>query len=155
MRLAMRTNLAMRTLMYCAAQSPNLVRRADIATCCGASEAHIGIVVHRLQRVGYLTTLRGRSGGVLLARPASDICVAEIVQEFEVDSPFAGCDEPAPDGCPLRSGCRLRPVFDKALAAFYAVLADVTLSDLVDGNSALSSIFAAASPEPLVACQSK
>jgi len=44
MRLTMRTNLAMRTLMFCAVNPGRTVRKAEIASYCNASENHLGLV---------------------------------------------------------------------------------------------------------------
>lgn len=62
MRITMRTNLAMRILMFCAVNQDRRVTKADIATGCNSSENYIGQVVNQLARIGYLKTLRGRHG---------------------------------------------------------------------------------------------
>ena len=63
MRLTTRTNLAMRTLMFCAVNPDRIVRKHEVAEPCGASENHLAQVIHLLARKGYIRTQRGRSGG--------------------------------------------------------------------------------------------
>lgn len=144
MRLTIRTNLAMRTLMYCAVNEGQTVRKRAIAEACAASENHLAQVIHGLALAGFLTTLRGRSGGLRLARPAAQITVGAVVRAFESGVPFAECMEADGGACPLRGACRLKCVFGDALEAFYATLDRVTLADLVQDNTGLARLLRAA-----------
>lgn len=56
MRLTTRTNLAMRTLMFCAVNPGQIVRKHEVAEACGASENHLAQVIHMLARKGYVRT---------------------------------------------------------------------------------------------------
>ena len=145
MRLTVRTNLAMRALMTCAVHAPATVRKADIARLCHGSEAHFGLVVNKLAQTGFIDTIRGRGGGIRLARPAAQITVGQVARAFESGVPFAACFEGGGDDCPIKSACRLRAVLCDALAAFYAELDKTTLADLTEGNTALAEILA---PQP-------
>lgn len=136
MRLTTRTNLAMRTLMYCAVNKNSIVRKHGIAQACGASENHLAQVIHLLARAGYLKTIRGRAGGLCLARPADQINVGAVFRSFEGVLPFTACSEPDGD-CPLLAACRLQCEVNKAVEAFYASLDQVTLHDLVMQNKPL------------------
>ena len=140
MRLTTRTNLAMRTLMLCAANPDRLVRKHEVAELCGASENHLAQVIHLLGQRGFLHTRRGRSGGMCLARPASQINVGAVFATFEANLPFADCFEGASSACPLVGACRLQCILNEALGAFYARLNAVTLADLVTGNTALQTL---------------
>ncbi len=88
MRLTTRTNLAMRTLMFCAANPGRIVRKQEVAETCNASENHLAQVIHLLAQKGYLKTIRGRSGGLMLGRRAEDIRVGEVFRAFEAGPPF-------------------------------------------------------------------
>lgn len=139
MRLTTRTNLAMRTLMFCAVHPGKIVRKHEVAEACAASENHLAQVIHLLARHGFLRTLRGRSGGMMLARDAKEITVGAVFRVFEAVLPFTECSEPNCT-CPLVSACRLQSVLNTALAAFYRALDAVSLADLVDDNAALHQI---------------
>jgi Rrf2 family nitric oxide-sensitive transcriptional repressor len=140
MRLTTRTNLAARVLMVCAVNEDRLVRTAEIARNCNCSMNHAAHVVQQLQVEGYITTLRGRSGGIRLARPAAMISIGAVFRLFETEIPFAECFDAANNGCPLTSHCRLRTYVIKALEAFYHELDLVTLEDLVRGNCGLAEL---------------
>lgn len=142
MRLTVRTNLAMRTLMFCAVHAPNTVRKSDLARSCNGSEAHFGLVVNKLGQTGFVQTLRGRNGGIRLNRPADDITVGQVFRTFEANTPFAECFKGGEDRCPIKAVCALRPVLASALEAFYSELDKVTLANLVDGNHGLSEVLA-------------
>lgn len=140
MRLTTRTNLAARILMFCASNPDRLVRTAEIAEICECSSNHAAHVVKSLQVHGYLSTLRGRTGGISLARPSDDISVGEVFRHMESDIPLAECFDPDTNTCPLISACRLRDYLLRALEAFYKELDGVSLADLVEGNCGLGQI---------------
>lgn len=140
MRLTTRTSLAIRTLMVCAANPGRIIRKQDVAEVCGASENHLAQVIHLLAQKGFLKTLRGRSGGLSLGRPAERISVGEVFRTFEAVLPFADCFHSEESQCPLASACRLKCVLGDALEAFYARLDEETVADLVRGNSALRTL---------------
>lgn len=141
MRLTLRTNLAMRTLMHCASRAPDTLRTLDVAQACNASFHHVAQVVNQLESNGYLNTTRGRGGGIALASAPHEIGVGQVVRLFEADLPFAECLDSARNTCPLTGACRLKGMLCEALGAFYGTLDRYTVADLIDGNDALTRIF--------------
>lgn len=142
MRLTIRTNLAMRTLMHCAVNRDRTVRKADIARACNASENHLGVVVNLLAQSGFVATARGRHGGIRLGRAPEDISIGAVFRVFEAGVPFTECFDGAENTCPLTPCCRLRPTLAGAVEAFYAALDTVSLADLVEDNSGLANLLA-------------
>ncbi|MEQ3671284.1 Rrf2 family transcriptional regulator [Pseudophaeobacter sp.] len=140
MRLTIRTNLAARILMVCAENPELLLKTAEVAALCNCSTNHAAHVVQRLQAEGYVSTLRGRSGGFSLSRRAEDVSMGDIFRLFEADIPFAECFDETTNTCPLRGSCRLQRYIERALDAFYHELDLVTLRDLVQGNCGLSAL---------------
>ncbi|NPD15909.1 Rrf2 family transcriptional regulator [Xinfangfangia sp. D13-10-4-6] len=145
MHLTMRTSLAMKTLMFCAANPDRIVRRAEIARACNASENHLAQVIYLLAQQGFLKTIRGRSGGLTLARAPADISVGEVFRKFERVLAFSDCigpnentsESPRESNCPLAGSCRLTCVLNEALDAFYSRLDAASLAELVNGNHPL------------------
>jgi len=140
MRLTTRTNLAMRTLMFCGVNPDSVVTKGEIARACHAKETHIAQVVNLLSQKGYLKTTRGRGGGIVLARAPEEINVGEVIRAFEDTTAFAECFQGAENTCPLTPACRLRSALTVALGAFYGALDGLTLEDLVGGNDPLRAL---------------
>jgi Rrf2 family transcriptional regulator, nitric oxide-sensitive transcriptional repressor len=140
MRLTTRTNLALRTLMFCAANPGRTVRKHDAAVACNASENHLAQVIHALSLAGFLTTVRGRSGGLRLARDPALIVVGDVVRKFESSLPFAPCMDIGGGDCPLAGCCRLKCALVEALNAFHGALDRFTLADLVRDNDPLTTL---------------
>ncbi|RWR14692.1 RrF2 family transcriptional regulator [Paenirhodobacter populi] len=142
MRLTIRTNLAMRCLMFCAVNNDRIVRKHDIANLCNASENHLAQVVNTLAQQGFIETQRGRSGGMRLARPMDQIGVGEVLRAFEATLPFAECFDPEANTCPLSEACLFRDALSVAIEAFYRAMDDWTIGDLVRDNAALDRLLA-------------
>ncbi len=140
MRLTVRTNLAMRALMFCAVNADRTVRKSDIAEACNASENHLGVVINMLGQTGFIETARGRNGGIRLKVAPEALSVGQVFRVFEANVPFAECFAGSDNHCPLTASCRLRGQLSVALEAFYSSLDKITLADLVQDNSGLRSV---------------
>lgn len=140
MRLTTRTNLAMRTLMFCGVNRRRTVRKQEIAQACNASENHLAQVINLLAQKGFITTVRGRRGGLQLNRPMEQINVGEVFRSFEGAVPLAECFVAEKNTCPLIGACRLRDALENAIEAFYDTLEGVSLEDLVSGNAELGAL---------------
>ena len=140
MRVTKRTNIAMRVLMYCAANTDRLVTKSEIAARCNASENHLAQVINRLAQLGFLRTQRGRNGGMCLSRPMQEISVGAVLRATEASVPITECFDRSENTCPLVDACRLRDVIARATEAFYASMDEVTLADLVCENNQLDAI---------------
>ncbi|MCI4065197.1 Rrf2 family transcriptional regulator [Micromonospora sp. R77] len=128
MKLNRSTDMALRIAMLTAA-SPARTTVDELATRLALPRSHVAKVVQRLQHLGVLVTIRGRSGGVAFAEHAAELTVGQVVRAFEGDDEVVACEQPV---CPLIAGCRLRGRLRRAQAAFLAVLDDTRLGDLVD-----------------------
>ncbi|MES0863830.1 Rrf2 family transcriptional regulator [Ruegeria sp. SCPT10] len=140
MRITKRTNIAVRLLMYCAAHPDRLVTKSEIAEVCNISENHLAQVINQLGQLNYLSTQRGRNGGMSLARPADQIRIGAVFRHVEGSLPIAECFADADNTCPLTDACRLRVALRDAAEVFYASLDDVTLDALVCDNDPLLKI---------------
>jgi Rrf2 family nitric oxide-sensitive transcriptional repressor len=142
MRLTTKTNLAVRVLMACAVNDGITLRSAEIATACNASLNHLLQVVNALQGFGFVDTIRGRSGGLRLTRPAAQISIGDVFRVFESGVPFEECFDAKTNTCPLSETCRLRGFLSRAVEAFYHELDMVRLEDLTKGNCGLTALLA-------------
>lgn len=118
MRLTTRTTIATRALMFCAIRAYRQVRSPDIAGNCNTSLHHMLQVIGLLQAHGFVTTTRGRNGGLCLVWSPAQILIGQVVHLFEADVPFAECFAAESNTCPLVANCRLRGFLTWALDAF-------------------------------------
>ena len=127
MQLTRHTDYALRLLIHLAAKPGELAQIADVARAHAISQAHLMKVANHLAHLGLVETVRGRGGGVRLARPAAEINLADVVCGTEPGTAMVQCG-----GCGLMSGgCRLPSIFDEGMAAFIAVLRKYTLAELM------------------------
>lgn len=140
MRITKRTNLAIRVLMFCGVNQGRLVTKAEIAERCNTSENHLAQVINQLGQMGFLSTHRGRNGGIALARDMADINIGDVFRRLESTVPLTECFADAENTCPLVAACRLRVAIADAAEAFYTQLEDVSLAGLVCDNDPLASL---------------
>jgi Rrf2 family nitric oxide-sensitive transcriptional repressor len=134
MQLSLHSDYALRVLMALAAGDRQL-SVDEIARRYGISRNHLAKVAQKLQTEGYVTTYRGRGGGMRLARPANEIVVGDVVRRFENLESFVGCFA-AGSGCAVNGLCALKPALGGAVDAFLTHLDGFRLCDLVPDRSA-------------------
>lgn len=137
MHITTYTDYSLRVLIRLALQPSKLVTIAEIADVYEISEHHLVKVVHQLGVAGYIETLRGRGGGIRLARKATDINLGEVVRRMEPDFNLVACFR-ADARCSISPACKLAGVLGDALKAFLTVLDQYTLADIVDKPRQLS-----------------
>ncbi len=137
MRLTRYTDYAMRVLLYLGAQPGRVCSVAEIARAYAISQNHLVKVAHELGKAGYVEGVRGRSGGIRLARAPEKINVGAVVRATEEGFELVDCGS-----CIIAPACGLTGVLDEALAAFMVVLDGYTLADLLKKRTKLLSLFA-------------
>src|SRR5689334_5205885 len=132
MKLTAFTDYSLRVLIFLAAEPGRRATIAEIAGAFDVKENHLTKVVHFLGRIGVLSTVRGKGGGLSLAQPAQSIVIGAVVRQTEGAALPAECfSAEHADDCSIARICRLRGVLHEAVQAFYAVLDRYTLEDLV------------------------
>lgn len=126
MRLTRYTDYAMRVLLYLGRHPGELASIAGIARKYGISQNHLMKVVNDLVNAGYLESVRGRNGGVRLARPPAEISVGALVRHTEDDFDLVECG-----ACLIAPACGMTSVLDEALLAFLRVLDSYSLADVL------------------------
>jgi Rrf2 family nitric oxide-sensitive transcriptional repressor len=138
MRLTQHTDYALRVLIYAGVKRdalstiPEIVRHFDI------SKGHLMKVVQRLAQKGYLQTIRGKKGGLRLARAPSEISVGAVVRDMEQELGVLGCLQNVEGFCRIEECCRLRSALREATDAFLSALDRHTIADLLQPRRALA-----------------
>ena len=132
MRLTVFSDYTLRVLMYLALDRTRLATIPEMAASYGISENHLMKVVHQLARAGVVESVRGKGGGVRLARAPDEIRLGEIVRASEGNAPIVECMSGDPGACRITAPCRLKGILVDAFDALYDSLDEHTLADLVE-----------------------
>ena len=134
------TDYALRLLMYLALKDDGLATIAEIAKSYGISKNHLMKVAYELGVAGYVETVRGRRGGLRLAKPADEIGLGDVVRLTEPDMALVPCFKPGDTSCVIARCCALKTVLNKARSAFVDVIDGYMLSDLVKPHRQMRSL---------------
>jgi len=143
MRLTVYTDYTLRVMMYLAASYPRgeVATIVEIATAYGISRSHLMKIVNELSQNGFVEALRGRAGGVRLARPPDEISVGELVRMAEKDFSVVPChDNSSQPHCAILPACNLKRVMRRAIDAFIGELDKVTLAQTLTVPSVAASL---------------
>lgn len=102
----------------------------EIADCYHISRNHVVKIVHHLGQLGYLDTMRGKHGGIRLARAPETINIGEVIRQTEASMELVECFSDQ-NACIICDSCVLRSIISDALLAFMTVLDGYTLADLM------------------------
>jgi Rrf2 family transcriptional regulator, nitric oxide-sensitive transcriptional repressor len=139
-RLTVYTDYALRMLMYLALRKDQLATIAEIAESYDISRNHLMKVAHQLGVAGFVETVRGRGGGLRLAKPVGSIGLGDVVRYTEPDMAIVSCFEAIDAPCAIEPCCVLKRALKQARDAFLEVLDGYTLDDLVEPRARLSGL---------------
>ena len=142
MQLTQHTDFGLRLLIVLARSETGSIALPAFAAEQGLSYNHVAKVAQGLIRGGFITSQRGRNGGVTLARVPAELTIGEVVRALEPGMRLADCGR-----CALRFDCATSGVLSEALAAFIAVLDRTTLADAARQVPTAFAAAAAGSPD--------
>ena len=155
MKLTNYSDYALRSLIYLAVtpKDGELANIDDIAQAYDISKSHLTKIIHQLGKLGYIESVRGKGGGIRLAKDPSEINIGQLIRHTESDFGILQClddNSKNTDGkislvnigddtisCIISPACRLKGVFYKAMLAFVAVLDGYTLADVLVNDKEL------------------
>lgn len=132
MQLTQYTDYSLRVLIYLS-QKPvqELATITEISEFYGISRNHLVKVVHSLSLNGFVETLRGKNGGIRLARPADKIGIGDVVRSTEPNFDLAECFNQESNNCIITPACSLKGILNDARRNFIATLDQYTLADTI------------------------
>lgn len=140
MRLTRLTDYSYRVLIYLAANRGRQVTIREIAEGYSISRNHLMKVANLLARNGFVRAMRGRGGGLALARAPADINLGAVVRSLEEDFALVDCFGEA-GRCRIEPACRLKPLLGRAMQAFLRELDGATLADIVHEPAEIVRLF--------------
>lgn len=137
MKLTQYSDLGLRLLIYLAHRHGEPATIQEVSGRFGVSKNHMVKISHQLTKAGLIESIRGRNGGVRLARPPESVTVEEALRATEDNFDLVECLGGTQNRCVISGVCKLSTVLDEARAAFFAVLREVSLADLVKNGKVL------------------
>ncbi|MHB1174295.1 MAG: Rrf2 family transcriptional regulator [Sulfuriferula sp.] len=137
MQLTRFTDYSLRVLIYIGLHQDRLVTISEIAQNYGISQNHLVKVVHKLGIHDYIETVRGKGGGMRLARRPELIIIGKVVRDTEENMDIAECFDPGKQSCSLLPSCILKTALIEACQSFMTTLDFYHLSDFLVKQPAL------------------
>ncbi|MDB4974294.1 MAG: nsrR 2 [Myxococcaceae bacterium] len=144
MQLTLFSDYALRTLIYLGSHPGRVIPAAAIGDAFGVSSDHVVKAAKWLTQRGYVTALRGKTGGLTLARAPASIRIGQLISETEPNMDLLECFDPEQSRCPLTPACKLKKALYQARQAFVAALDEYTLADLLTNSTQLVQLLEAA-----------
>ncbi|MFO7707407.1 MAG: Rrf2 family transcriptional regulator [Desulfobacterales bacterium] len=106
------------------------IQLGEIAKRQAISLKYLEQIIRPLKRAGYIQSFRGSKGGHILARPAEEITVGEIVALLEGGAFLTWCSRNSVN-CERIDECVTRFVWMEASQAMFSRLEQITFADLL------------------------
>ena len=133
MNVTAKTDYAVRAVAELGAADGRLVKADRIAEAQGIPRHFLDNILNDLRRAGIVATQRGAEGGSRLARPASEVSLADIMRAME--GPLAAVRDVRPENLAYDGAAASLPqVWVAVRAALRNVLERVTVADVVAGR---------------------
>lgn len=139
--LNLRTDYSLRLLVYLSVYPGENVTVARVAKAYDISAHHLTKVAQTLGTLGVIDLVRGRSGGVRLAKAPDQISLGQVVRRVEGEQVLVECFDPKTNTCAISPACGLKRVLAEAQRAFFSVLDRYTLADVGGNPEVLRRIF--------------
>src|SRR6187549_160548 len=109
----------------------------------GISTANAGKLMWLLNKAGFVHSTRGTKGGYVLARPAADIKLSEIIRVLDRDVLNKHCESYTGvlDSCVHNGDCGIRPVIVGLHEIVENALSQITLAQLVGSERSVDAMF--------------
>jgi Rrf2 family nitric oxide-sensitive transcriptional repressor len=150
MQLTSFSDYALRIALYLGTERDRVVSVDEISRAYAVSRAHLVKVVQRLVALGIVEGLRGRGGGLRLARPPELIGLGDLVRATEPHLDLVECFDRTTNSCPIAAACRLKKVLADARDQFLATLDGHTVADLLERPAALRELWSVNLRRPTV-----
>ena len=135
MQLTHYTDYSLRVLVYLALKKNKSVTISEIADYYKISRNHLVKIVNNLANLGYITTIRGKGGGMHLALPADEINIGEVIRNVEPHFDIVECFSENHTDCRIEPICKLKRVLQSATHSFLAELDQYSLQEVISNRN--------------------
>ena len=135
MQLTHYTDYSLRVLVYLALKKNKSVTITEIADYYKISRNHLVKIVNNLANLGYITTHRGKGGGMHLALPAAEINIGEVIRNVEPHFNIVECFAEDHTDCRIEPICKLKQVLQSATRTFLTELEQYSLEEVISNRN--------------------
>jgi len=146
--LSRKTDYALLILSYLN-QRPGCAR--EVADRFHLSRAFVANILKELCHKGFVTSHRGVKGGYVLARPADEVRLVEVIESLDESFRFAECNHPDDDACLIAPTCPLKGPVAEIHRRIREVLSDLSLADVFGKPDAVPELLELTVLEPVLA----
>jgi len=116
---------------HLAASAPGKIHAAkDLARATAIPLPTVSKVMKALAHASIVTSHRGADGGFTLARPATDITVADLIAALDGPIAMTDCLSDDHDACGIVSSCGVRGHWDRISRAIHDALDGLTVAEM-------------------------
>jgi FeS assembly SUF system regulator len=135
LRISKLTDYGTVVLAHLANPETNLASAADVATATGVALPTVSKLLKALTRADLVKSTRGSQGGYQLARRATEISAAEIIDALEGPVSITECSS-SDSHCNFESVCSVGGAWQRINVAIRQTLKNISLADLLPRNHA-------------------
>lgn len=131
MKLSSKSRYGLKAMCEIACRPNEVVSIAQIASATNTSPLYLEQLIALLRRANLVKSIRGAGGGYMLAKPAEEISVGDILRTLEDDLEFIDCIS---GECDNKCNCKNHVVWQKLYDAMNSALDSVKLSEIAKGG---------------------
>ena len=120
-----------RILMYLGNNPDKLSTVDELSSILDLSTHHVKKIVYKLSKNNYISSLKGRNGGIKLGMDPKDINLGKLLEITEDNLDILECFSIENNTCSLNNCCKLKPIINDALESFKLELSKYTLADIL------------------------
>jgi len=130
-RVTLFTEYSFKALLYLARKGELLVTVDEIAHEYHMSKNHLVKVIQNLVHSGFVSSVRGKHGGIRLARAPDLINLGDVARQTGMNLDDVDCFDTAGHDCPFMNDCKLKYVIHNARRSYMAIMDGYTLGSIL------------------------
>jgi len=129
MKLSTKSRYAMRAMLFLAQRADEGPQPISRISACGLPGNYLEQLLGRLRQEGLVRSVRGQAGGFLLAKPAGDITLGQVISAVEGPQSLRICA--SLDACQRAEQCGLNKTWNEVALKIQDVMASYSLHDIL------------------------
>ncbi|HJD61727.1 MAG TPA: Rrf2 family transcriptional regulator [Rickettsia endosymbiont of Columbicola hoogstraali] len=133
MQITSFTDYGLRSLIYLTYKQEKICSIKEIAEYYNISLNHLVKVIHKLVQLGYISSSKGKGGGIKIAFNPSSMKLGDIIEKLEPNMDIVECFN-KDNQCRINNSCQFKHFIKEASNAFIKTLNNYTLEDAINNK---------------------